>query len=78
MEGVEGVLRKLSTEKEESLIRDWNSTNIMHSEMKSVEQKTGKFLRDDVGFIKRESLYGIKSGGISDGRDVEGECDGSG
>ena len=37
MEDVEGALRELSIEKEEGLIRDWNSANIVHSKMKSVE-----------------------------------------
>ena len=46
--------------------------------MKSAKQKMNKFLRDDVGFIERESFYSIKSGGVSDGCDIEGECDRSG
>ena len=46
--------------------------------MKSIKQKTGELLRDNVGFIKRKSLYGVKSGGIGDGCNVESECDRSG
>ena len=37
-----------------------------------------EFLGDDVGFIEREHLYGVESGGIGDGCDVESKCDRSG
>ena len=37
-----------------------------------------EFLGDDVRFIERECLYGIKSRGIGDGCNVKSKCDGSG
>ena len=36
-----------------------------------------KLLRDDVGFIERESFYSVKGGGVSDDCNVESESDGS-
>ena len=35
-------------------------------------------MRNGIRFIERESFYGIESGGIGDGCDIEHECDGSG